>query len=133
MLKSLFISFALIGIACSGNNPTIALEPEPGLTITLSSLKFNSSQKRYTGVVTINNQGTTFTRVSNQELFLYNGKDSTRTRVSLKGSWQIDDGLINIMAGKSLTVQTYWELEQNTRSDTLYAKYVRHLERNTTE
>jgi len=129
MFKNLIVSFACIGIFCSGKTPTITLEPEPGLTIRLSSLKYDTSRKRYTGVVTISNQETAFTKVSNQELFLFNGKDSARTFVSLKGTWQIDDGLINVMAGKSLTVQTYWELEQDPESDTLYAKYIKHLER----
>ena len=129
MLKNCIVLFALMSIFCSGKTPTITLEPEPGLTIKLSSLKYNTSQKQYTGVVTISNQGTAFTKVSNQELFLFNGEDSARTFVSLKGTWKIDDGLINVMAGKSLTVQTCWQLEQDPQSDTLYAKYIKHLER----
>ncbi len=115
----------LVG-SCS-KSITLQVEPQELLTISVSEIRFEKSKNRITGFVQIDNKSTRFVRVSNQELFLYSGNDSSRTFVSTPGEWKIDEGLINILAGKSITFRAYWPISR--LSDTLALKYLMVLSR----
>lgn len=123
------ILLTLLSLGCGKKYPPFVAEPQPGCTIAVSALKYHPSSKKFTGVLTIRNRTESFVRVSNREFYLFCGRDSSRTFVSLRGSWEIDEGLINIPSGKTITIQTCWPLERQNVSDTLYVKYIPQLSR----
>jgi hypothetical protein len=132
--KLLFILFLLVlQTGCGSKMSALAVEPEPGCTISITALKYSKSEQRFTGVITIENHAESFVRVSNRELFLYCGSDSARTFVKLPGSWQIDDGLINILKGKTVTFQTYWPLKNGATCPSPTARYIKLINRSETE
>jgi hypothetical protein len=126
MLKKVLITILISTITCSKHD-TIVLAPYHGVTIVISNLSVKKTQERVIGSVQIQNQSDNFVRVSNRELFLFSGDDSSRTYIDMPGEWKIDQGLINVMKGKTITFKAYWQL--HAVSDTLNAKYLHILER----
>lgn len=111
---------------CGTGNKTIAIEPENGLFIKISELHFSKAQGRVLGYVQIENRTSSFVRVSNQELFLYCSNDTARAFMRMPGNWEIDNGLVNIVKGKSLSYQAAWPLTKCELSDikATYAKFL---------
>jgi len=124
-----FILLPLLFGSCGSSKPSAVLEPEPGCIITISSVSVNRAKQRVTGVVVIENNAASFVKLSDRELFMHCGNDSARTFIALKGDWQIDDGLINVMKGKKLTYQVYWPLVPAQPSDSITFRYIKFLER----
>jgi hypothetical protein len=126
MWKKVLIAALIFTIVCSKHDP-IVVSPYHGVTIVISHLSVKKAQERVIGSVQIQNQSENFVRVSNRELFLFSGEDSSRTYIDMPGEWKIDEGLINVMKGKTITFKAYWQL--HAVSDTLRAKYLHILER----
>jgi len=126
MWKKVLIAALIFTIMCSKHD-SIVLTPYHGVTIVISHLSVKKAQERVIGNVQIQNLSENFVRVSNRELFLFSGEDSSRTYIDMPGEWKIDQGLINVMKGKTITFKAYWQL--HAVSDSLSAKYLRILER----
>lgn len=126
MWKKVLITALIFTIMCSKHD-TIVLTPYHGVTIVISHLSVKKTQERMIGSVQIQNQSDNFVRDSNRELFLFSGGDSSRTYIDMSGEWKIDQGLINVMKGKTITFKAYWQLHEV--SDTLRVKYLHILER----
>lgn len=126
MWKKVLIAALIFTIVCSKHD-SIVVTPYHGVTIVISHLSVKKAQERVVGSVQIQNQSDNFVRVSNRELFLFSGQDSSRTYIDMPGEWKIDEGLINVMKGKTITFKAYWQL--HAIADTLWAKYVHILER----
>lgn len=117
-------------IGCSVKHDPFILEPQQGFIVKISNLKYHKSQKRMVGYVQINNNRSDFVKFSNQELFLICDNDSMQTFMNLPGTWEIDNGLINIIAGKTLSYQACWHIDNYFKESTLDLKYIVHLPRN---
>jgi hypothetical protein len=129
-LKQLILLFIIVIISGCGKNGTVfILEPEPGLTITVSGIKTSKPERRVNGVIVIENKAESFVKVSNRELFLYCGNDSARAFVALAGKWQIDDGLINVLKDKKIILQVYWPLMPPAQQAGFNVKYVKLIDR----
>ena len=124
--RAVFV-LTLLSLSCGKKYPSLVIEPEPGCTISVSTIQYHSSSRKYTGVLTIRNRTESFVSISNREFYLFCGNDSSRTFVSLRGTWEIDEGLINVPRGKTITFQACWPLERKKVSDTLYVKYIPQL------
>lgn len=114
----------LILIAGCGNGKPIVLEPQEGVSISVSGLKYVKSRGKVFGFVHIENESGDFVRLSNRELFLYSGSDSSRAFMKMPGEWEIDKGLINVINGKTINYQACWELN-DFKKESVYARYVR--------
>jgi len=128
-MRNLLISVViLMCIHCGGKGSTTVLEIEPGCTISVSSVSVSKPERRVNGILVIENKAESFVKVSNQELFMHSGSDSVRTYVALAGKWQIDDGLINVLKGKKITLQVYWPILPEM-PDSITFGYVKLLDR----
>ncbi len=126
MWNKVLIATLVFTIMCSKQD-SIIVTPYQGVTIVISHLMVKKAQERVIGIVQIQNKSDNFVRISNRELFLFCEEDSSRTFVDMPGEWKIDEGLINVMKGKTITFKAYWQL--HAVSDALRAKYLRILER----
>jgi hypothetical protein len=126
MWKQILVVAIIALMVCSKYDP-IELSPFEGVTITVSNLTFHKSEGKVIGSVRIQNNSGSFVRVSNRELFLGDGEDSSRTFINMPGEWKIDKGLVNVMNGRTITYRAYWQL--HAVSDSLRARYIRILER----
>jgi hypothetical protein len=120
----------LMFIGCGKNDSTIAIQTNDGLFIKLSGL--HQAKDRVLGYVEIENRSPSFIKVSNKELFLYCGTDTARTFMRMPGQWEIDNGLVNIMKGKSLSYMADWPLTKCSIAD-LKATYIKFLSREESE
>lgn len=120
----------ILFIGCSIKQDPFVLENDRGLLIKISNLKYNKSQKKMIGYVKIENKQSDFIKFSNQELFLFYGNDSARTFMNMPGVWEIDNGLINITAGKTLTYKACWHIDNYNKNLTFNMKYTEILPRN---
>lgn len=125
----LLVALSLI-VGCAKSAGTFGFELEPGCTITVSSVKVSKPERRVNGVLKIVNNGKTFVKISNQELFLICGKDTARAYVARTGKWELDKGLINVVSGKTILTPIFWPLMPNGADYTLQVKYIKHLDRN---
>ncbi|MDO5576022.1 MAG: hypothetical protein Q4F84_02995 [Fibrobacter sp.] len=115
--------------SCTVKQKPFVLEPYQGLTIKITNLKYHKSHKKMVGYVQIKNSRSDFVKFSNQELFLICDNDSTRTYMNLPGTWEIDDGLINVLAQKTVNYQACWNIDNYTKESKLDMIYKVHLER----
>jgi hypothetical protein len=131
-MKKYFLSALLpvylLTSGCGSGVNTIVLEPEAGLIIRISDIKFVKSQNRVIGFVEIENKTEEIKKVSNRELFLYCGEDSASASVKMPGEWEIDKGLINVSRAKTVRYQVYWPLSSCKEPSSVKANYVRILE-----
>ncbi|MBN1604050.1 MAG: hypothetical protein JW915_20740 [Chitinispirillaceae bacterium] len=126
MWKQILVVAIIALVVCSKYDP-IELSPFEGVTITIFNLTYHKSEGKVIGSVQIRNNSGSFVRVSNRELFLCSAEDSSRTFINMPGEWKIDEKLVNVMSGKTITYKAYWQLQ--SVSDTLMARYIRILER----
>jgi hypothetical protein len=117
-------------IGCGKNGSTIAIQTTDGLFIKISGL--HKAKDRVLGYVEIENRGPSFVKVSNKELILYCSTDTARTFMRTPGQWEIDQGLVNIMKGKSLSYMADWPLTKCSIAD-LKATYIKFLPRESEE
>lgn len=120
---SLLVAFVFVGC---GTEKTIAIQPENGVFIKISEL--HQAKDRVLGYVDITNRTSSFIKVSNKELILYCGSDTARAFMRMAGEWEIDNGLVNIVKGKSLSYQAQWHLTKCGLED-VKATYVKYLPR----
>lgn len=122
------LPICLLISGCGSTVSNIVLEPEEGLFIRISDIKLIKSKNRVIGFVEIENKTEEIKKVSNKELFLYCGEDSTSASVKMPGEWEIDKGLINVVSAKTLRYQAQWTLSICKEPSTIKANYIRVLE-----
>lgn len=132
MKRSVFYAIWIVSFLLNGCGPKtkdISLEPETGLIIRITDMNLVKSQGRMIGFVEIENKTEKVAKVSNKELFLYCGKDSSSAHVKMPGEWEIDKGLINVSSAKTVRYQVYWEVSHCAEPSSINVKYIKALNR----
>jgi hypothetical protein len=131
MNKYMLLAVALFSalFCCGKRLGPLTIVPESGVSIRITDLKYVKLLDGILGFVEIENSTGSFIRVSNQELFLYCDTDSSRAFMKMPGVWEIDKGLINVTAGKTIRYQALWPYTKCNTMYSIQAKYVKVIER----
>jgi len=128
MKKILVTAVLALMMICSCGSKPIVLEADPGVIIQISRLTFSKSQGKISGYVQIINRSSDFFKVSNQELCLIYKSDTVRAFMKMRGDWEIDKGLVNVMKGKDLTYNAFWPIKECELSE-VKAAYIKFISR----